>query len=60
MDKMLVVLEHALELQWKGGSGWKHLSYFTREVPGETGSLGQRQIKEKACCARRLSWFRKR
>jgi len=26
------------------------LSYMTREVPGETGSLGQDKIKNKTCC----------
>jgi len=38
-----------LDLVIGEGSVGGILSYITREVPSETGSLGQKQIKEKEC-----------
>jgi len=39
-----------LDLVIGEGSVGSILSYFTREVPGETGSPGQKQIQEKEGC----------
>jgi len=52
-----------LDLVMDEGSVGDILSYVTREVPGETGSLGQNKLKrsvlsQQCNCVRRLSWFR--
>jgi len=40
-----------LDLVTGEGSVGDVLSYVTREVPGETGSLGQNKIKSEECAA---------
>jgi len=46
MDKMLVVLRHALELRWKRGLGWKHFVIpckgGVKQIP-----LGKNKLKRK-------------
>jgi len=39
-----------LDLVIGEGSVGDVLSYMTREVPGETGSLGQNKTKGEECC----------
>jgi len=51
MDEMLVVLRHALDFRWREGLVGSIASYITREVPGETGSLGQDKLKRKKAAA---------